>query len=563
MTQTFDDVVITGSPDKIQLTVQATSNQDEPLQSWQALSGDELARIQPDGRFQLGSLAEAGATGDSQIEVFRHEDATALPKRGLNITGAINDALNAVVSWSVHELFLRGTAGVKALHSALRVRLVNQTTGATNTNGELRAGEFEVSNNGGATSERVPVATGVDVRLTNEASGYIDSGYGVRVEVEDLNTNGISNAYALHATGAKTRLDDVLELHGNRAIAPSAESETAKIYVKSDGKLYARLDSGIEYLLSSAPTPVSPDDDGKFLRSDSTWHEVTENGANNELSNLASTNINADLIPAPGSSAKLGSASNPWNPSYIYGVSLGAGPINAPQPPSGYLTIFARDNGHLYYRNSSGELHGPFANTSLSNLGVVAVSTSLISNTDNTIDLGSSVKKWRAVYSNALYLEERSAPSTPSLGDGTLYLKSDGLYFKGADGIEIGPLVGRNSGGDPRLKATVTTTDAGVTNFFSTAELTSTSAISIDGIVLFHRPTLSEVGGICRFAVTFARGTGGEGIVGQFINQDTNGNPPGVTVDYNTTTHKGRLRVQGKSGQTWKWEAYYFEHKID
>lgn len=69
---------------------------------------------------------------------------------------------------------------------------------------------------------------------------------------------------------------------------------------------------------------------------------------------------------------------------------------------------------------------GGGANTALSNLASVAINTSLISDTDNTDDLGSSATKWRAAYTNAAYLEERSAPSTPSSGDLAIYADTNG-----------------------------------------------------------------------------------------------------------------------------------------
>jgi len=42
--------------------------------------------------------------------------------------------------------------------------------------------------------------------------------------------------------------------------------------------------------------------------------------------------------------------------------------------------------------------------------------------------------------------EQASAPDTPASGYGQLYCKSDGLYFKGDDGVEIGPLAAAASG---------------------------------------------------------------------------------------------------------------------
>lgn len=63
------------------------------------------------------------------------------------------------------------------------------------------------------------------------------------------------------------------------------------------------------------------------------------------------------------------------------------------------------------------------ANTALSNLASVAINTSLVSDTDNTDDLGTSSVKWREIFTNLATLEERAAPSTPASGDGSLYTK--------------------------------------------------------------------------------------------------------------------------------------------
>lgn len=43
--------------------------------------------------------------------------------------------------------------------------------------------------------------------------------------------------------------------------------------------------------------------------------------------------------------------------------------------------------------------------------------------------------------------EQSSAPATPDSGYGQIYCKSDGLYYKGDDGTEIGPLGAAGSGG--------------------------------------------------------------------------------------------------------------------
>lgn len=80
---------------------------------------------------------------------------------------------------------------------------------------------------------------------------------------------------------------------------------------------------------------------------------------------------------------------------------------------------------------------GGGANTALSNLASVAINESLISDTDNTDNLGSSAIKWANVFTNLLNLEERSAPSTPSSGDLSIFAKTDNFpYFINDGGVQ-------------------------------------------------------------------------------------------------------------------------------
>jgi hypothetical protein len=51
--------------------------------------------------------------------------------------------------------------------------------------------------------------------------------------------------------------------------------------------------------------------------------------------------------------------------------------------------------------------------------------------------------------------EQLSAPTTPDSGYGYLYIKSDGLYFKGDNGTEIGPFTVGGTGGAAILEVQV------------------------------------------------------------------------------------------------------------
>jgi hypothetical protein len=202
MTQLFQtNVLIDGSSDTSQLTIQGHSIQTTPLQSWQTSNTTDLARLTGDGRLQVGSFDNGMmATDDALIEAHRHEDDTARPKRGLHLKGGLTGPLSSIVTWVMQELVLKGTGGISALHTALRVKLRNENTAATGTmtGAELRAADIEVINAGGATAanKRVPEITGLRVSVTNEQTGHAETAYGVKVEVNNAGTLG--KAYAIY-----------------------------------------------------------------------------------------------------------------------------------------------------------------------------------------------------------------------------------------------------------------------------------------------------------------------------------------------------------------------------
>lgn len=94
---------------------------------------------------------------------------------------------------------------------------------------------------------------------------------------------------------------------------------------------------------------------------------------------------------------------------------------------------------------------GSGASTALDNLASVAINTSLISDTDNTDDLGSAAKNWRNIYfaTQAVGpLGTKTAPTYSATGD-----LNTGVYFPGADRVGL-------SCGDTRLfEATLLTSN--------------------------------------------------------------------------------------------------------
>jgi hypothetical protein len=266
MTQTYtEDVLIDGSQDTTQLTVQGHSTQDDPLQVWEDSSGDELAQVTGDGRLQVGSFSGgAMETDDSLIEVHRDEADTAKPTRGLHLLGQITGTLSSAVQWAVQELELLGTGGISALHSALRVKLSNENTGDAG-DAQLRAGDFEVVNEGGSSGDPVGEMTGIRVAVTNQGSGYVEEAIGVDVVVEDSGQDmdavygirvgdvnqGSSENYALHTGEGIVHLGDFLEL-AELSQAPDEATGVMRLYPKTDGKLYAKNASGQEYEITGS-----------------------------------------------------------------------------------------------------------------------------------------------------------------------------------------------------------------------------------------------------------------------------------------------------------------------
>jgi len=115
-------------------------------------------------------------------------------------------------------------------------------------------------------------------------------------------------------------------------------------------------------------------------------------------------------------------------------------------PSSGYpLFAISASNGQTDYSTSRyvdlrlhhGQIGGGGANTALSNLASVAVNTTLVSDTDNTDDLGTTSSFWRALYSYGNWLKTRSAPSTPAAGSLVLYAGTDKHpHAKNEDGTD-------------------------------------------------------------------------------------------------------------------------------
>jgi hypothetical protein len=104
-------------------------------------------------------------------------------------------------------------------------------------------------------------------------------------------------------------------------------------------------------------------------------------------------------------------------------------------PPTGALLYNSTTAQFEYY---DGAAFIGITRNALSNLASVAINTTLVSDTDNTDDLGTSSIKWREIFTNLATLEERTAPSTPASGDGSAYNKvspTGQLFFVNDSGV--------------------------------------------------------------------------------------------------------------------------------
>jgi hypothetical protein len=202
-------------------------------QSWKNSAGDVLIRMTADGRLQIGDETLM-ATDDALIEAHRDETESAKPRRGQHLLGEISGALDSIVAWIVQELVLKGTGGISALHSALRVRLTNENTGTMDSGAVLRAADVEIINNGGSSGNNVPEITGLRVGVTNQANGYADVAYGLKVEVNDQGSLG--KVYTLYTDAGLVHVSGAFEvpvLDSNPSETP--ETDFVFVYVKLDG----------------------------------------------------------------------------------------------------------------------------------------------------------------------------------------------------------------------------------------------------------------------------------------------------------------------------------------
>lgn len=231
---------------------------------------------------------------------------------------------------------------------------------------------------------------------------------------------------------------------------------------------------------------------------------VTGGGANAALSNLASVAINTTLLPASNNSLDHGSPSLKWRSGYFgtkvqtvayeftdgLTISTGAGsPEGVVSAPLG--SMYLDNSAGVWYRKASGFsttgwIRGDVsagANTALSNIASVAIPVSLISDTDNTDDLGSSSINWRdGFFGRDLTVKRRliGGGSVPSSSTGTGAGTSPSIVV---DGSQLGCFVSVTTGSSPATNAKIfdLTLSAAPNYYIATLTPVNAAAKSLSG----------------------------------------------------------------------------------
>lgn len=348
-TETFnDDVIIDGTEDEVQLTVQGYDTQTEALQEWQDYNGNPLARITADGRFQSGDLPLT--TPDALIEAHRDEPSS-LPQRGIHSLGKIAGVITTAIAWMVGELELVGTAAISSIQTAVRGRLTHSSTGDS-SNAELRAGDFESINQSGTSGTPVGTAVGVQATVDNQQNAYLTKASGIVAQIQNATGADIETAvalevappvnngtidtligldipdinegtdnYALRTGDGVVHVGDVMEL-AQLASDPANKADVVQFYGKGD-KIFAKAPdpdntvydltgggssasvmqgatSSVDGAEGLVPQPLAGDE-GKYLKGDGTWDVVNPATALDDLSDVDTTGAsNGDVLGFDG-----------------------------------------------------------------------------------------------------------------------------------------------------------------------------------------------------------------------------------------------------------------------
>lgn len=313
-------------------------------------------------------------------------------------TGAPVDAqyvvLTANANLTVERVLTAGTA-ISLTDNGAGSTVVVANTGVTSI---IAGTGISVSGATGAVTVTNTVSAGANTALSNLASVAINASL----------TPGTTNSIDL-GSSAKTWRD----VHVDREVILYETGTSNSILLKSPTSL-------------ASYTLTFPDDAGTpdyVLKTDgsgtTSWvAQPTVSGfATVALDNLSGVNINTTLKSDTDNTDDLGTAGKTWRLGYfksgIHFMEQDGGVdtilVKAPNAVGTAYTFTLPDsagtNTYVLQTNGSGTTSwvdpGTFpsgANDALSNLAAVAINTSLVSDADNTDNLGSSANEWATVY---------------------------------------------------------------------------------------------------------------------------------------------------------------------
>ncbi len=258
-----------------------------------------------------------------------------------------------------------------------------------------------------------------------------------------LTTDGTGNLFwgTGAAGGAATvALDNLVSVAINTSLIDdshnvddlgSSSKAWRTLYLKTSLKIQ-ETGAGTNYITIQAPSSLSaaytltlPVDDGNandILQTNGSgvlsWVATPAGSANTALSNLSSLAVNTSLLPGITNSINLGSYSKSWASVYIgnslilidpsnsstgntvtFSAAAGTDAIVYTLPPDDGTAdyVLKTNGGGVLTWVSVASISGA-ASRALDNLASVAINTSLLPGTDNSIDLGSSSKDFRSLY---------------------------------------------------------------------------------------------------------------------------------------------------------------------
>lgn len=308
------------------------------------------------------------------------------------VTGASNGVLAITGGTTVDSLSnsLGGT-GVLVSSTAGTPRYVTATPVSNQTSINIGATDFTIGTVQDIGTSSTPTFGRVIIGSGNAATPGVQFGSGTGIY-------GSSTAIDFTVAGTlRGEIDNAGFLAMTTEVrAPNVRGTTSlQVGGASLGNVTITTPSG-----GATYTLTLPPDDGTadyVLRTDgsgtTTWVSVgSTGGATKALDNLASVAINTTLVSDTDNTDDLGTTSIGWRSLYL-ATSIKSGSTTlATTTELGYLTGVTS----AIQTQFSGK-----ASTALSNLASVAINTTLVSDTNNTDDLGSSSIRWKDLYLSA------------------------------------------------------------------------------------------------------------------------------------------------------------------